>query len=68
LSAFGGDKVDGGNYFVFTSSRWPPVQPGWMGEMSMRTEVVGVGRDLISTWKELVAFRSESRTLEALIN
>jgi hypothetical protein len=45
LGAVGGGKVDGGNYFVFTMIWWPPVQSGWMTEMSMRMEVVGVGRD-----------------------
>jgi hypothetical protein len=52
-----GGKVEGGNYFVFAMNWWPPVQSGWMGEMSMSTEVVGVGRDLISTWKESELFQ-----------
>ncbi|HTG31065.1 MAG TPA: hypothetical protein VK818_22825 [Methylomirabilota bacterium] len=41
-----GGKVDGGNYFAFTMIWWPPVQSGWMGEMSIRTAAVGVGRGL----------------------
>jgi hypothetical protein len=33
------------------------VQSGWIGETSVRTEAVAVGRDLISTRKESELFQ-----------